>query len=353
MNLVFDDIRISGIAAAVSDNWSPITDFVEKGIDESTIKKFSAKTGVKGRYNAGEKQTTADFCFAAAREIIQKYSINKGEIGTLVFVTQHPDYKSPATACVLQYRLGLSEECLAFDVNLGCSGFTCGLAIAASLLHMGSKKYALLLCGDTSAKEFFVGRETKKTNAAKMLFGDCGTSALLEKDNACEKMYLMERTCGEGFRAIISPYTWFRHPQLPSDGLGDDRMDDIAVFNFSTEKATELLRESMKATGTNPEDYDCLALHQANHLILKRIAKFTGFPEDKVLISLDEFGNTSSASIPVSLVKRYGNDDLGKRLRVLMCGYGVGLSWSTVDCFIDTDKILPLIHTDEFFEDGY
>ena len=130
-------------------------------------------------------------------------------------------------------------------------------------------------------------------------------------------------------------------------------MDDVAVFNFAIHEVPELLKETMKLTGNQPENYDALVLHQANLFIIKQVMKRAGFPEEKVLISLDEFGNTSSASIPISLVKRYGDLADSRKLHILACGFGVGLSWSTADCYIDTADILPLIHTDEYFVDGY
>ena len=126
------NIEVISIAAAVSNNWTPV--MLTQDMDERTLAKFTKNTGVKGRYNAGLKQTTSDLCFVAAKEIIEKKNIDKNNIGALILVTQTPDYKSPASACVLHGRLGLNENCLAFDINLGCSGFTSSLAVAGSLL---------------------------------------------------------------------------------------------------------------------------------------------------------------------------------------------------------------------------
>ena len=130
-------------------------------------------------------------------------------------------------------------------------------------------------------------------------------------------------------------------------------MDEIEVFNFATSEATAQINDYMEKQEKNPEDYDCLVLHQANLMILKRIGKKTGFSKEKVLISLDRFGNTSSSSIPITLVYKYGECDDERTINALCCGFGVGLSWSTVALPINVKDIYPLVHTDEFFDDGY
>lgn len=346
-------VKIAGIGAAVSNDWLPLTAF-GKDDEQAMINKFMKKTGVRGRYNAGGYQTTADFCYVAARELLENKNVCPKEIGILVFVTQTPDYCIPATACVLQKRLGLSRECIAFDVNLGCSGFTYGLNIVSSLMISSNVDKALLLAGDTSAKEKSIKRKAKTSHSASMLFGDSGTATLLEKDKSAEPIHMISRTDGEGYKAIIIPYGGWRNPDAP-EGVNPDTstMDDVAVFNFAISEVPEILDETMALAGCSPEDYDALVLHQANLFIIKQIMKRTGFPAEKTLISLDQFGNTSSASIPISLVKEYGDVAEGRKIHMLACGFGVGLSWSTADCYVNTEDVLPLIHTDEYFVDGY
>ena len=343
--------HIAGIAAAVSNNWESLYDVAEES--EELIKKFVKKTGVEGRYAALEKQTTSDFCYAAAERLLSEKSINKNDIGVLVFVTQTSDYGIPSTACVLQNRFGLSKDCLAFDINLGCSGFTYGVTVAGSLLNTTNTKYALLLAGDTSAKEKSSRRRVKTTHAASMLFGDSGTATLIEKVEDNSSLLVSSKTDGAGFKAIISPYKGWRHPDVPDGEPRGTRMDDIAVFEFATEEATSQINEYMKVTKTTPDNYDCLVLHQANMMIMKRIAKKTGFSNEKNLVSINRFGNTSSSSIPISLVNTYGEDVRNETIKALCCGFGVGLSWSTVALNINICDILPLVHTNEYYDDGY
>lgn len=346
----FGNIKISAIAAAVSNNWTSLLDISDE--DPAVIKKFTKKTGVEGRYNACLKQTTSDFCYAAAKKIIEEKNVDKNRIGILVFVTQTPDYGIPATACVLQDRLGLPKDCIAFDVNLGCSGFTYGLNIVSSLMKNSNAEMALLLCGDTSAKERTSSAKVKTTHSAGMLFGDSGTATLLVKDEYSDPIKMISRTDGSGFKAIISPYEGWRNPDAPIEKKCTS-MDDVAVFNFTISEVPELLKETMALQNCTPDDYDCLVLHQANLFIMKNVAKRTGFDMDKTLVSLDKFGNTSSSSVPITLVKNYGDLNEDKKIHTLMCGFGVGLSWSTVDCFVNVKDILPLVHTDEYFDDGY
>lgn len=345
-----NDVKVIGMAAAVSSKWESISELASD--DEATLKRFIKKAGVTGRYSALPKQTTSDFCFAAAEKLITEKSIAKEEIGIIVFVTQDEDYRLPATACVLQHRLGITNECIAFDVNLGCSGFVYGLNIIASILGNTNTKYGLLLTGDTSAREFSTKRKQREGHSGILLFGDSGTATLVEKQEG-KKLKFLSNTDGDRYKSIISPYGGWRNPDSPDGRTHYTVMDDIAVFDFATNEAPKQLNEYMSINNTTPDDYDCLVLHQANLMIMKRVAKKTAFPEEKMLVSMDRFGNTSSASIPISLVDKYGEEHNNKSIRALCCGFGVGLSWATVALELNDGDILSLVHTDKYFKDGY
>lgn len=344
------DVKVIGMAAAVSNTWDSVREFSTEG--EAVINKFIKTTGVEGRYSANPRQCTSDFCFAAAEKVLAEKKIPREEIGVLIFVTQTSDYRIPSTACVLQNRLGLSTSCIAFDVNLGCSGFTYGINIVGSLLMSTQTKYGLLLAGDTSAREKSQKIRRKFGHSAELLFGDSGTATLIE-NTASDPLLISSHTDGAGYKAIIAPYEGFRNADCPASETPGTHMDEIEVFNFATSEATGQINDYMEKQEKSPEDYDCLVLHQANLMILKRIGKKTGFPKEKVLISLDRFGNTSSSSIPITLVYKYGECDDERMINALCCGFGVGLSWSTVALPINVKDIFPLVHTDEFFDDGY
>ncbi|MDD2228156.1 MAG: ketoacyl-ACP synthase III [Candidatus Cloacimonetes bacterium] len=344
----FKHIKITGIAGAVPTNWTSIESMITEE-NRDTLEKFSAMTGVIGRYDAGPLQTTSDLAYVAAKHLMNSKNIDPNSVQALIFVSQSPDYAIPATACVLHHRLGLPKECMAFDVNLGCSGYTYGINILASMMASSNITRALLLAGDTSAKEKSRMIKTKESNAYKMLFGDAGTATLLEKTDQESKIDCVSCTDGNKFRAIIKPFTGFRNP----DGKGIALMNDVDVFNFTISEVPKMIKEYLSLKGKSPDDYDSLALHQANHFILKQIGKRTKFPMEKVHVSIDTFGNTSSASIPITLVKHFGASSETKALNILMCGFGVGLSWSLVSAELSANDILPLVQSDEYFLDGY
>jgi 3-oxoacyl-[acyl-carrier-protein] synthase-3 len=147
----------------------------------------------------------------------------------------------------------------------------------------------------------------------------------------------------------LRPYGYAKHPDRPDlEGI----YDELGVFNFAIDEAPKLINELLQQEGTTPESFDCLALHQANMMIMKQIAKRTKFDKEKMLISIDKFANTSAASIPLSFVKKYGEVQDDKNLHSLICGYGVGLSWAAGIIDINVKNIFPLIETDEYFDDG-
>ena len=243
------DMKVIGMAAAVSNTWDSVREFSTE--DEAVINKFIKTTGVEGRYSANPRQCTSDFCFAAAEKILAEKKIPREEIGVLVFVTQTSDYRIPSTACVLQNRLGLSTSCIAFDVNLGCSGFTYGINIVGSLLMSSQTKYGLLLAGDTSARERSQKIRRKFGHSAELLFGDSGTATLIE-NTASDPILISSHTDGAGYKAIIQPYEGYRNADWPASEIPGTRMDEIEVFNFATSEATAQINDYMEMQEKNP-----------------------------------------------------------------------------------------------------
>lgn len=342
-------IKIDAIAAGVPARWLSLEEQFRgrDDIDEKTLKKLIKNVGVMGRYVSTEKQTNSDWCFAAAEEILSQKQIDRDKIGVIVYVTQTADYQEPATALVLQHRLGIGTDCMVFDVNLGCSGFVYGMNIVSSLMLQSGLDYGLLMCGETAGRKKIPG-DKPEADTEKIIFGDAGSAVLLKKDDAAEDMMFMSKSDGNGFRAIINPWEFYRNPIKKRVVK---TMDGVTVFNFSTNEVPELINELMDKLHTTSDDYDYLVLHQANKLIMKQIEKKTGFPEEKSLKSIEKIANTSSASIPATLV--YTLAGVSKKHHLLMSGYGIGLSWSVVDCYIHGEDIFPLIETDQYFEDGF
>lgn len=341
----YEGIRISGIAAAVPEREINIESLKEKE-DPQMIDNFIKKTGIRKIHRGFPNQTAADYSYTAAVALREAGKYTNDEIGVLIDVTQNPDYRTPSTASSLHMRLGLNKSCLVFDVNLGCSGFVYGVSLAASLLSTSNAKKALVLVGDSLARE--QRKEVARSSNTALLFGDASTAIVLEKaEGSIIHSALMSD--GTGYKALSMPYGGWRHPHGPSSVPGDD----IAVFNFTISEVPALLKEFMETTGTTVEDYDALVLHQANMMILKQIAKKVKMPIDKVPISLDQFGNTSGASVPLTIVKTYGAQNEGKKVKLITSGYGIGLSWGVVSFEIDDTDILPLNISEDLFDDGY
>ena len=346
-----EGIRISAIAAAVPEEVIDIRAKMEDPEeDPKFIKNFIRNTGITEKRRVALTQTAADLSYIAAKQIEEAGKYAPEEIGVLINITQTPDYRTPSTAMPLHKRLGLPMDCLAFDINLGCSGFVYGVSVAAALLKASDAKKALVTVGDTLARRRRHHKQ-KRTSNTSLLFGDAASAILLEKSaEGAVRTALMSD--GTGHKALSSPYNAWKHPEGPESIPGDD----IAVFNFTIREVPELISGFCAKTGTSMEDYDALALHQANMMIIKNVAKRVGMPMEKVPVCLDRFGNTSGASAPLSLVDRYGESDEDKELFLITSGFGIGLSWGVVDFRINAKDILPLAELPmdaQLYDDGY
>ena len=342
-------IKVSCIAASVPENRVDIAAMAtDPNEDPKFINSFIKKTGIAAKHKCGMDQTAADFSYSAAKQMEAAGRYKPEEIGILINVTQNPDYRTPSTALVLHKRLGLNKSCLAFDVNLGCSGFVYGVSLAASLLKTSNVEKALVFIGDTLGR----GRKglsiDQRSSNTTLLFGDASAAVLLEKDTNCNiKSALMSD--GTGHKALSTPYNAWKHPVGPESIPGDD----IAVFNFTINEVPALLKDFTAKVGSNMEAYDALVLHQANMMIIKNIAKRVGMPMEKVPVTLDRFGNTSGASVPLTIVDKYGAVEEERELNLLTSGYGVGLSWGVMEVKMNTKDILPLTYGNDHYDDGY
>ena len=344
----YQNIKISAIAASVPKKVMDIANKLnDPDEDPKFIKQFMKNTGIRQRRRSGYEQTAADFSYTAAKQIMDAGYYKPEEIGVLINITQTPDYRTPATALTIQKRLGLSKDCLVFDINLGCSGFVYGVSLVASLLKSSTATKGIITVGDTLAR----GRKhikLKRSSNTGLLFGDASAAILVEKDEGSSFSSAL-MSDGNGFKALASPYNAWRHPIGPESFPGDD----IAVFNFTISEVPAILNGYMEATGTTIDDYDDLVLHQANMMILKNIAKRVGMPMEKVPVCLDRFGNTSGASVPLAIVDKYGSMDEDREVRLLTSSFGIGLSWGVVGFRINVKDILPITESTETFDDGY
>lgn len=303
--------------------------------NEQDLSLFIKTTGIKERRVASNDVTCVDLCFTAADAIIQKFG--KEDIDAIIFVSQSPDYFLPASSVILQNKLQLNKSCLAFDVNLGCSGYVYGLSIVASLLQTGHLKKALLLVGDKS---------TISTNyhdkSAYPLFGDAGTATLIEFDPNAEPWHFNLQSDGSGRNAIIIEHGHSRHPiNQSSDVLHeiepgikrtkkDLALNGLDIFNFALKEVALNINTLIETTNVSKEQIDFFLLHQANKLINESVRKKLKITEDKVPYSIDVFGNTSSASIPLTMCYKLKDELLNGEKLLLLSGFGVGYSWGSV-----------------------
>ncbi len=321
------NVRIAGISACVPKEVEEnITCSLFSTKDEAT--KFIDSTGVERRH-ISRNYLTSDLCFYAAKKCIEDLGWKNEEIDALVFVTQGPDYILPATSCILQERLKLSEECYTLDISLGCSGWVYGLSTVATLLTNGMMKKALLLCGDTSHAT------SKEDKSAYPLFGEAGTVTALEFCKDSDKMRFHFATDGSGYEAIIIPDGGFRNPFSEKSlevveiepGIKRSRMNTILngmdVFSFGISKAPESIRKLSERFGIAPESIDYYVFHQANKLMNEKIRKKLNVEPEKVPYSLKNYGNTSSASIPLTILTELRNVVEDKKSTFIGCGLGL------------------------------
>jgi 3-oxoacyl-[acyl-carrier-protein] synthase-3 len=292
--------------------------------------------GIQQRRLCPEWQCFSDLAFDAAEKLLAELQWAREEVDALIVVTQSPDYLIPATAIILQDRLKLSHTTIAFDVNLGCSGYPFGLHILGSMIAAGTIKKGLVLLGDRSG------------TVKDPLFSDAGTATALEFDPTAPPMHFDLNSDGSGHKAIILPVGGhrepfgFQHAIAHKDDNGywrsalDLTLDGPAVLSFSTQRIPPAVTRLLEYADMPKEQIDYFVFHQANRMINETIRKKLGLPIEKVPSTLHDFGNTSGASLPVTVTARLHETlaEAGKRL--LLCGFGIGLSWGSV--IVDTQS---------------
>lgn len=349
--LEFKNVRIAGIAAGVPKNVaSNLHPEPEVNMSSDyTPEEYVATTGVRER-RVSKTLCTSDLCYAAAEKLISDLGWDKKEIEAIVFVSQTADYILPATACILQDRLGLSKECYATDGSLGCSGWVYGLSQVVSLLSNGGIKKALLLCGDA--------RGRVKNKSRDPLFGSAGTATAIEYKEGADGFQFHFGTDGSGYDAIITPAGGSREPVSPDtfdeekiDGKSYNRMQTrmkgMDVFSFGITTAPKSVKKVAEHFGFNYLDADYFVFHQANMKMNDFIAKKLKLPEEKVPSCMYRFGNTSSASIPLTIVGELKGKFENKPTKFICCGFGVGLSWGTAAFETRDIVISDLVEVDD------
>lgn len=335
--------KISGIAACLPKNEYNNRDYSWIPLEEREL--LIKTTGIEKRRVAEKGVTTSDLCYIAAEKLIQELNWNKNEIDILIFVSQSRDYPIPCTSVILQDRLGLSKKTLAFDVPLGCSGYIYGMAIMGSLLSSGIMKKGILMTGDISTINC-----SYNDKSTYPLFGDAGTVTAIEYSEQSNTQYYNLGSDGSGWEAIsvldggIRNYVTKSSLDEKEIAPGVNRskiqlqLNGIDVFNFSLREVSPNITELLSSSNKPIEGIDYFIFHQANMLINESIRKKLRIQKEKVPYSIHKFGNTSSASIPLTMISEIRDELMNKELELVLCGFGVGLSWGSI--YFKTDKII-------------
>ena len=315
--------RIAGLVSAVPslrfDNRGDT-----QGFSEEEVRKVVGMAGVKSRRVAGDSVCSSDLCQAAAESLLDKIGWERGSIDALVMVTQSPDYFLPSTACLLQMKLGLPDTCAAFDVGQGCSGYPYGLYLCNLMLVHGGIRRALLLHGETPAR--FADESDRSVS---LLFGDAGSATALEMPDPdiAEPWTYVLHTDGTGYKDLIIPGGGFRE-RFPEDRRSHCvSMNGANIFNFTIKRVPRVIHDTLDISGLKKEDVDYYILHQSNRFIMLHLSKKMGIPEDKVPMTLRDYGNTGGPSIPLTIALGNLFRPSDRPLTLMLVGYGVGLSW--------------------------
>lgn len=338
---------MTGIASCVPRN-------IEKNIDNpifETIddaKKFIETTGVIERRISTKSVCTSDLTIHSSKQLVEKLNWDFSDIGILICITQTPDYHGPMNSSIIQDKLGLSKSCIVFDIPIGCSGFVYGTTVISSMMKTYNISKGLLLVGDTLSKQ-----SSPKDKSTQPLFGDAGASIafMLTNDNQ-DKITFELGGDGSGYKSLYLKDGGYRNPYnkesleyyTTNEGLSRNGchtiMEGMDVFSFGITTVPKTVNNILNFCNLNVENIDYFLFHQANYFMLDMIRKKLKINLDKIPFSISKYGNTSSATIPLTMVSELKNELESKKLNLIFCGFGIGLSWGTM--FIKTEKMICL-----------
>jgi len=277
-------------------------------------------TGIERR-PISKNHTISDLGCLASKDLISRLGWPLESIGAIIVVSQTPDFPLPATACLLQRSLGLGSDTIAFDINLGCSGYVHGVAVISSLIQTAGIERALLVCGDITSRLI-----DENDRGLRPLFGDAvAVTALETQQDTSRHLVIQLGTDGSGAPYLISRTGGTREPGAPQL-----LMDGVQVMSFSLKRVAPSVRSVLQSAGLSIEQITAVIFHQANEMMLRNLARKVGASEEQLVLAVKDFGNTSSASIPVALTTWLQGTKVNEQeLRFLMSGFGVGWSWGT------------------------
>lgn len=335
---------IAGVVSCVPSHKVDNTHF-ESEFGEAAVKDVVKMIGVENRHWVDQNTSTKDLCAKAAAHLMQQLQWDPVSVDALIFVSQTPDFRLPASACALQADLQLAPACIAFDINLGCSGYPYALWLGMTMVQTGAARRVLLAVGDTISKIVDV-----KDRSTAMLFGDAGTVTAIESSESQKATFVMG-TDGRGAKNLIVPRGCFKDYSLVGDERLIDKqadclyMDGGEIFNFTLKAVPALVSETIVASGLSLDSHDGFLMHQANLFMLKHLIKKSKLPADKAPINIDQYGNTSCASIPLLMTTNLKDRLSSESLRLGMFGFGVGYSWAGASLDVGPLKCVETIQS--------
>ena len=343
--LKIPNVVIRGISACVPPKVEENKDIPFYTPEEA--EKVIASTGVERKHIVSDGITASDLCLKAAEKLIEELGWERESIDLICNVTQTSDYTNHPNVFVLHEKLGLNNDCMSLDLYHGCPGWVVGLSTVASLLSQGSLRRALLVDGDN-----ITSMQGRLDRESRPLFGDAGTATALEFKEGATPLLFQTGTNSVDGEALIhrkggmrEPYTLETYKQwidilngeLSPEGL-EDQMDGMSVFSFGITTPPKSMKQLCEHFDIKLEEIDKLVLHQANLFMVNKIAKKLKMDSSRVPSCLKDYGNTTSTSIPLTIVTQCADDYASKKQKTLACGFGTGLSWASV--YFETENIV-------------
>ncbi|HVS08750.1 MAG TPA: ketoacyl-ACP synthase III [Planctomycetota bacterium] len=281
------------------------------------------KIGIERRYVCAPDEAVSDLAVAAAERLLERERVARGEIGLLIVCTQNPDYRLPATANLVQHRLGLATTTAAFDIGQGCSGYVYGLSIAGSLMQANGIRSALLVTSEAYSK---VQDPADRDTAP--LFGDGAAATWLRLGAPARIGRFAFGSDGSGAEELIVRAGGSRHPALACSGAGALRMNGRAIFNFMMREVPKSVERCLELNRLTRDEIDLFVFHQASRYMVEALRGALRLDPERVPVTLADGGNTVSSTIPMAIETLGGIPALAGR-RLCLCGFGVGLSWAS------------------------
>lgn len=340
-------VAVRGMAACVPPQTEATRDIEFYATPEEAA-EVEAATGVVRKHVVKDTGVTgADLCIRAAERLLNDLGWERDSIDLIVNVTQTSDYINHPNVFVAHERLGLKKDCMSLDLYHGCPGWVVGMMSAASLVSFGTMRRCLLLDGDNiSSMQWALDHESRP------LFGDCGTATALEFDEDASPLCFDTGTNSEDGKALIHENGGYRKPytmeslqnelDMRSGKLEpmENGMDGMSVFSFGISTPPKSIKKLCESNNIDLANIDKLVLHQANLFMVQKIAKKLKVEDARVPICLGEYGNTTSASIPLTIVSQCAPEYREKKMKTVACGFGTGLSWASI--YMETnDLVVP------------